>query len=62
MPVSKKRKKDGQPVQRKVQAPAEGAEHESHPTAKAGAEPRHGKPTNPFVAQSMPKRGAQRGR
>jgi hypothetical protein len=61
MPVSKKRKKDGKPVQRS--APASGEEHAHGPEAKpdhpAG---RGGKPTNPFVQQQQSRRGAQRGR
>jgi hypothetical protein len=62
MPVSKKRKKDGAPVQRKTTAAAV-TEHESHPESRPGApETKHGKARNPFVAQSIPKRGAQRGR
>jgi hypothetical protein len=65
MPVSKKRKKDGKPVQRST--PAEpGAEHAHGPEAKAAAAAaagrRAGKPANPFVAQQQAKRGAQRGR
>jgi hypothetical protein len=61
MPVSKKRKKDGKPVQR-TQPVMEGEEHAVHleekpvhPTARAG------KPTNPFVAQQT-RRASQRGR
>ena len=61
MPVSKKRKKDGKPVQR-TQPVMEGAEHAihleekpAHPTARVG------KPTNPFVAQQS-RRASQRGR
>jgi hypothetical protein len=61
MPVSKKRKKDGKPVQRS--APVTGEEHPHGPEAK----PEHpggraGKPTNPFVQQQQSRRGAQRGR
>jgi hypothetical protein len=62
MPVSKKRKKDGAPVQRKAQPAPAGAEHESHPDSRPAPESKHGKARNPFVAQSIPKRGAQRGR
>ena len=64
MPVSKKRKKDGRPVHRKVEETptAEGAEHPHGPEEKPAAPaPRMGRPTNPFVAQQT-KRGAQRGR
>ncbi len=62
MPVSKKRKKDGKPVQRHgpAQAPEE---HASHPEGAAAPQPRqHGKPRNPFVAQPAQHRGSQRGR
>jgi hypothetical protein len=62
MPVSKKRKKDGKPVQRKEPA-REGAEHAPLPEAKpAHPAGRAGKPTNPFVQQQQGRRGAQRGR
>jgi len=63
MPVSKKRKKDGKPVHRAVEAPPSGEEHLAHPDApKPGAPAPHGgRPTNPFVAQQT-RRGAQRGR
>jgi hypothetical protein len=62
MPVSKKRKKDGKPVQRL--APAGGSPsaeehpegHPSHPAMKAG------KPKNPFVAHQPQVRSSQRGR
>jgi hypothetical protein len=62
MPVSKKRKKDGKPVQRN--APAGGGPsaaehpegHPSHPAMKAG------KPKNPFVAHQPQVRSSQRGR
>jgi hypothetical protein len=62
MPVSKKRKKEGKPVQRKEPA-AEGSEHAHGPDAK----PEHpggrvGRPSNPFVQQQGARRGAQRGR
>jgi hypothetical protein len=61
MPVSKKRKKDGKPVQRKEPVVA-GSEH-PHPDAKPEHEiGRGGKPTNPFVQQQQARRGAQRGR
>ena len=61
MPVSKKRKKDGKPVQPHTYAPA-GSEHAPVPEGK----PEHpalraGKPSNPFVTKQMVKR-AQRGR
>ena len=61
MPVSKKRKKDGKPVQR-TQPVEEGAEHAIHleekPTHPLA---REGKPTNPFVAQQT-RKASQRGR
>ena len=61
MPVSKKRKKDGKPVQRN-QPVAEGAEHAVHPDEKpAHPAARGGKPTNPFV-QMQQRRASQRGR
>jgi len=62
MPVSKKRKKDGKPVQRSA-PPALGEEHPHGPEAKAPVtRPQGGKPSNPFVAQQQARRGAQRGR
>ena len=62
MPVSKKRKKDGKPVQPHTHA-AEGGEHAAGPEAKpAHPASRVGKPSNPFVAQKQMVRGAQRGR
>ena len=60
MPVSKKRKKGGKPVQRAAPPPA--------PEARPGGEERPeahlrvGKPSNPFVAQQQQRRGALRGR
>lgn len=61
MPVSKKRKKDGKPVQR-TKPVATGEEHAHGPEAKAEhSSARAGKPSNPFVAQ-QPRRAAQRGR
>ncbi len=61
MPVSKKRKKDGKPVQRSHPT-AEGAEHAVHLEEKpAHPVARMGKPTNPFVAQQT-RRASQRGR
>ena len=62
MPVSKKRKKDGKPVHRKVTA-LEHEESHAHPDAAQGAGQSRamGKPTNPFVAQ-QPRRASQRGR
>jgi len=65
MPVSKKRKKAGKPVQRSRPAPAEpaeGVEHAHGPEAKVAPPQRVGRPSNPFVAMQQAKRGAQRGR
>jgi hypothetical protein len=62
MPVSKKRKKDGRPVQRK-EPEAAGGEQGHAPEAKPEhPSARGGKPTNPFVQQQQGRRGAQRGR
>ncbi len=65
MPVSKKRKKDGKPVHRKVAAPPESAHahgpEEAHGDAPASPRPMMGKPANPFVAQQT-RRASQRGR
>jgi hypothetical protein len=61
MPVSKKRKKDGNPVARSVPIAAPHDEH-AHPDAKPTHAKTHGKPSNPFVAQQPKGRGAQRGR
>jgi len=64
MPVSKKRKKDGKPVHRKVSTPESGEAHPHGPDAapEAGAPTRMtGKPSNPFVAQQT-RRASQRGR
>jgi len=63
MPVSKKRKKEGKPVQR--QAPA--AEKQGAAEHPEGGRPAHpemklGKPKNPFVAHQPQVRGSQRGR
>jgi len=63
MPVSKKRKKDGKPVQRHEPAlPV--SEHAHGPDAKPAVAPpiKVGKPTNPFVAPRTAGRAAQRGR
>lgn len=63
MPVSKKRKKDGKPVQRAKPAAELAPQHEEHETHPVAAPPerRGGKPSNPFVAQQT-KRASQRGR
>lgn len=61
MPVSKKRKKDGKPVQRSHPVPQGG--DSSHPDDRPEhADFRMGKPKNPFVALQQAKRGSQRGR
>lgn len=62
MPVSKKRKKDGRPVQRS--RPVTTGDEATHPTEEkpAHGDLRWGKPRNPFVTQQQAKRGAQRGR
>ena len=62
MPVSKKRKKEGKPVQRHASATEKpsGAEH---PEGHAGPPPlKSGKPKNPFVAHQPSHRASQRGR
>ena len=63
MPVSKKRKKEGKPVQRRSDSGEKPSatehteeSHPAHPQMKAG------KPKNPFVAQQPQVRGSQRGR
>lgn len=63
MPVSKKRKKSGKPVQRAAPSRPAGAD-EAHGEEKPAAHPqqRMGKPSNPFVGQHQTPRGAQRGR
>jgi hypothetical protein len=62
MPVSKKRKKEGKPVQRSA-PPAAGEAHAHGPEVKVDVtRPQGGKPSNPFVAQQQARRGAQRGR
>jgi hypothetical protein len=63
MPVSKKRKKEGKPVQR--QAPSEGdaSQATDHPEGgPARPQLRSGKPKNPFAAQQPQHRGSLRGR
>ncbi len=64
MPVSKKRKKDGKPVQRKVEAPVAEAHPHGPDAAPVDGPPRlaGGRPANPFLAQQQGRRGAQRGR
>jgi hypothetical protein len=63
MPVSKKRKKEGKPVHRKVVAASPDAAQSHGPEtgpAPVGPRPMTGKPANPFIAQQ--RRGSQRGR
>jgi hypothetical protein len=61
MPVSKKRKKEGKPVQRRASPGTE--EHKAHPEGHPEHEKqRSGKRANPFLAQQTQHRGAQRGR
>jgi hypothetical protein len=63
MPISKKRKKGGRPVQMKPLTAPHGEEHHtagSDPKAAPAAR-RVGKPSNPFVAQQS-RRASQRGR
>lgn len=65
MPVSKKRKKDGRPVHRKIDAPTPDSAHPHGPDAApapVGPRPMAGKPANPFLSQQQSRRGAQRGR
>ena len=62
MPVSKKRKKDGKPVQRTSPAPGGGGEAHERLAAQPAPAKGHGKPSNPFVAQQPKGRSAQRGR
>jgi len=61
MPVSKKRKKGGKPVQShgpsgEASGEARPEEHPDRPQYRVG------KPKNPFVAQQPQVRGSQRGR
>jgi hypothetical protein len=61
MPVSKKRKKDGKPVQHQAASAEKHAAE--HPEDHSGPPPlKAGKPRNPFVGQQPQHRGAQRGR
>ena len=61
MPVSKKRKKEGKPVQRSHPPPIEG-QHEDHGATGPESPVRAAKPKNPFVGQQPGRRAAQRGR
>lgn len=61
MPVSKKRKKDGKPVQRHTPAAPEG-EQAGHAEPHLHGKQRAGKPKNPFLAGQPQHRGSQRGR
>lgn len=62
MPVSKKRKKSGKPVQRATPV-EQGEEHAHGPEVKPAAPPVRGagKPTNPFVGTQF-RKASQRGR
>jgi hypothetical protein len=62
MPVSKKRKKEGKPVQRREPPAIPGEQPHAPETKSIHAKLRAGKPSNPFVAQQQGKRGSQRGR
>jgi hypothetical protein len=63
MPVSKKRKKAGNPVHRHDLPNPEGGEHAHGPEAKIAAPvQKPSKPSNPFTAQRQLVRSAQRGR
>jgi len=63
MPVSKKRKKGGKPVQRSAPTAPLAEDHPHGPDAKPASKPGGGgKPSNPFVAQQQGRRGALRGR
>jgi hypothetical protein len=63
MPVSKKRRKDGKPVQRRA-ATDENQSASDHPEDTRPIHPqmKAGKPKNPFVAHQPQLRGSQRGR
>ncbi len=62
MPVSKKRKKAGKPVQRAAPAPGEES-HADHPDKPAShTQEKSGKPRNPFIAHQPVVRSSQRGR
>ncbi len=63
MPVSKKRKKGGKPVQRQAAA-VEKQEAAEHPEDSRPAHPQQkvGKPKNPFVSHQPQVRSSQRGR
>jgi hypothetical protein len=63
MPVSKKRKKSGKPVQRAAPSrPSDAPEEQGEAKQASHPQQRMGKPSNPFVAQHQTPRGAQRGR
>lgn len=62
MPVSKKRKKEGKPVQRQA-PPVEKESAAEHPEAHpVHTQMKSGKPRNPFVSHQPQLRGSQRGR
>jgi hypothetical protein len=61
MPVSKKRKKAGKPVQRSKPVVAE-AGGPPIPEGTVAAPTKVGRPSNPFVAFQQARRASQRGR
>jgi hypothetical protein len=61
MPVSKKRKKAGKPVQRSRPAPVEPTESPV-PEGTVAPPSKVGRPSNPFVAFQQARRASQRGR
>jgi hypothetical protein len=63
MPVSKKRKKSGKPVQRSAPAVTPHPEgHEGGDAKPTHPQQRMGKPSNPFVGQHQMPKSSQRGR
>jgi hypothetical protein len=62
MPVSKKRKKSGKPVQRGTPSRPSDADEQGDAKQASHPQQRMGKPSNPFIAQHQTPRGAQRGR
>jgi hypothetical protein len=61
MPVSKKRKKAGKPVQRSRPSPVETNESPI-PEGTEAPPAKVGRPSNPFVAFQQARRASQRGR
>jgi hypothetical protein len=63
MPVSKKRKKSGKPVHRRLATTPEGEEHAHGPeVVESPLQKRLGKPTNPYVTAQPRARASQLGR